>query len=126
MDVGKASGWTAARRVGAVNVVRARVVFTDNPRDTGRAVDKPRCTITSPGGLMFHRLQILASVAVVVPGLLSPGVLTAQTPVSQASAAESASMDTVAIQEWEVPWKDTRPRDPYVAPDGQVWFVGQA
>jgi virginiamycin B lyase len=24
-----------------------------------------------------------------------------------------------------VPWPDTRPRDPSVAPDGRVWFVGQ-
>lgn len=29
------------------------------------------------------------------------------------------------IQEWEVPYADSRPRDPYVAPDGRVWFVGQ-
>lgn len=31
----------------------------------------------------------------------------------------------VEIQEWQVPWEDTRPRDPYVAPDGDIWFVGQ-
>ena len=31
----------------------------------------------------------------------------------------------VTIQEWVVPWPDTRPRDPSVAPDGKVWFVGQ-
>lgn len=29
------------------------------------------------------------------------------------------------FQEWTVPWQDTRPRDPYMAPDGTVWFVGQ-
>lgn len=29
------------------------------------------------------------------------------------------------IREWDVPWEGTRPRDPYVAPDGKVWFVGQ-
>jgi virginiamycin B lyase len=29
------------------------------------------------------------------------------------------------IQEWKVPWENTRPRDPSVAPDGRVWFVGQ-
>lgn len=29
------------------------------------------------------------------------------------------------IKEWQVPWSDSRPRDPYVAPDGTVWFVGQ-
>lgn len=33
--------------------------------------------------------------------------------------------ETVDVREWEVPWEDTRPRDPYVGPDGDVWFVGQ-
>ena len=31
----------------------------------------------------------------------------------------------VEIQEWQVPWEKTRPRDPYVAPNGLVWFCGQ-
>lgn len=31
----------------------------------------------------------------------------------------------VEIQEWQVPWEESRPRDPYVAPDGDIWFVGQ-
>jgi Cu/Ag efflux pump CusA len=31
-----------------------------------------------------------------------------------------------AVKEWQVPWPDARPRDPSVAPDGRVWFVGQA
>lgn len=30
------------------------------------------------------------------------------------------------VSAWPVPWKDTRPRDPFVAPDGMVWFCGQA
>lgn len=38
---------------------------------------------------------------------------------------ESARADTVGIDEWAVPWENTRPRDPYVGPDGDVWFVGQ-
>ncbi|GIV62023.1 MAG: hypothetical protein KatS3mg044_0889 [Rhodothermaceae bacterium] len=29
------------------------------------------------------------------------------------------------IDEWPVPWENSRPRDPYVGPDGRVWFVGQ-
>jgi virginiamycin B lyase len=30
------------------------------------------------------------------------------------------------ISEWTVPFGDrTRPRDPFVAPDGRIWFVGQ-
>lgn len=31
----------------------------------------------------------------------------------------------VEITEWPVPWKDTRPRDPDVAPNGVIWLVGQ-
>ena len=36
-----------------------------------------------------------------------------------------SAVNPVEIQEWQVPWEDTRPRDPYVAPDGDIWFVGQ-
>lgn len=28
-------------------------------------------------------------------------------------------------EEFTVPWASSRPRDPYVAPDGRIWFVGQ-
>lgn len=31
----------------------------------------------------------------------------------------------LAIKEWNVPWTKSRPRDPAVAPDGKIWFVGQ-
>jgi virginiamycin B lyase len=31
----------------------------------------------------------------------------------------------VPIKEWTVPWPESRPRDPAVAPDGRIWFVGQ-
>ncbi|HET6604376.1 MAG TPA: hypothetical protein VFG21_09205 [Xanthomonadaceae bacterium] len=40
-------------------------------------------------------------------------------------AGQVAGADGVQITEHTVPWPDTRPRDPYVAPDGRVWFVGQ-
>ncbi|MGH8085204.1 MAG: hypothetical protein ACREPV_07995 [Lysobacter sp.] len=39
--------------------------------------------------------------------------------------AQDSPAPTVRIQEWQVPWPDTRPRDPYLAPDGRIWFVGQ-
>jgi virginiamycin B lyase len=42
-----------------------------------------------------------------------------------ASVAGAQQPVTIAIQEWPVPWKDTRPRDPAVAVDGSVWFAGQ-
>ena len=38
----------------------------------------------------------------------------------------SDSFSEIDLAEWEVPWERTRPRDPYVAPDGMVWFCGQA
>ena len=47
--------------------------------------------------------------------------------VGSAMAATPAlpAADTLEIQEWEVPWANTRPRDPTVARDGRIWFVGQ-
>lgn len=39
--------------------------------------------------------------------------------------ASTAGVDSVHIREWPVPWARSRPRDPDVAPDGRVWFVGQ-
>jgi virginiamycin B lyase len=39
--------------------------------------------------------------------------------------ASVALAQAVPTQEWEVPWKNSRPRDPMVAPNGHVWFVGQ-
>jgi virginiamycin B lyase len=41
-------------------------------------------------------------------------------------AGATASAPPVVITEWKVPWADTRPRDPYLDPQGRVWFVGQA
>jgi len=37
-----------------------------------------------------------------------------------------AQTNPIEIEEWTVEWKDTRPRDPAVADDGRIWFVGQA
>src|SRR5687767_9872273 len=42
-----------------------------------------------------------------------------------AFAFASPTQAAVALTDWLVPWPDTRPRDPDVAPDGSVWFVGQ-
>ncbi len=42
-----------------------------------------------------------------------------------APTAAQEMADLVEINEWQVPWENTRPRDPYLAPDGNVWFVGQ-
>jgi virginiamycin B lyase len=39
--------------------------------------------------------------------------------------ADTASADEPVVEEWEVEWGG-RTRDPSVAPNGKVWFVGQA
>jgi virginiamycin B lyase len=43
-------------------------------------------------------------------------------PERPTPTADSAAVE---ITEWRVPWERSRPRDPYVAGDGRVWFVGQ-
>lgn len=40
-------------------------------------------------------------------------------------AAQAETMESVEIIEWEVPWENTRPRDPWVSGPDRVWFVGQ-
>ncbi len=52
-----------------------------------------------------------------------PALLIAAALAMPIQAAEPAPQPV--IEEWAVPWPDTRPRDPYVGPDGLVWFVGQ-
>ena len=42
-----------------------------------------------------------------------------------AAGSASAGEPGLQITEVLVPWEDTRPRDPDVAPDGNIWFVGQ-
>jgi virginiamycin B lyase len=46
--------------------------------------------------------------------------------VAIAPAQGQAALDDPELQEWLVPYEDSRPRDPMVAPDGRVWFCGQA
>lgn len=55
----------------------------------------------------------LSSTALLLTTMLAPA-LTAQGPVV-----------TADVTEWTVPYEKSRPRDPYVAPDGRIWFAGQ-
>ena len=58
----------------------------------------------------MKRFTLFVAALLLAPGLASP---------------IAAQDDLVSITEWEVPWADSRPRDPHVGPDGRVWFVGQ-
>ncbi len=54
--------------------------------------------------------------------LMPLAVLTLGLSVDALTAQQAFEIE---IAEWTVPWEESRPRDPYVAPDGKVWFVGQ-
>lgn len=62
-------------------------------------------------------LSLLPSVAY----LVFSGAAPALSPPDPA-----ATLDSILVREWKVPWDKTRPRDPYVAQDGRIWFCGQA
>lgn len=56
------------------------------------------------------------------------GGLAAVVLLSGVARVEAQSGDPtppLVIEEWTVPYPESRPRDPMVAPDGRVWFVGQ-
>lgn len=63
---------------------------------------------------MIRSIPILATFAAAV--LLAAGILLSPGP----TAAQE-----VEIDEWPVPWENTRPRDPYVESPERIWFVGQ-
>lgn len=46
-------------------------------------------------------------------------------PAAFPASVDAQETDPVEIREWTVPWPETRPRDPALAPNGDVWFVGQ-
>lgn len=49
-----------------------------------------------------------------------------QTESEQNASSEGETTDIVkTVDEWSVPWDDAWSRDPNVAPDGNVYFVGQ-
>lgn len=66
---------------------------------------------------IFHRGKILT------------GLFFSLTLLISATAASEEKVDNLpsllTFKEWQVPWENSRPRDPYVSPEGMVWFVGQ-
>ncbi|MEO1251039.1 MAG: lyase [Pseudomonadota bacterium] len=53
---------------------------------------------------------------------LAVGFAFAAATMTQGAAGQSASVD---IREWEVPYENSRPRDPFAVSGDSVWFVGQ-
>jgi len=65
----------------------------------------------------MHRIVLL---------IIGSVLLNAGSPLPATAADQDALISNpINIEEWQVPWPNTRPRDPFVAPDGRVWFVGQ-
>jgi virginiamycin B lyase len=57
--------------------------------------------------------------------VLMPRALLALAILAATASAPAADLGSVEVKEWTVPWEKTRPRDPFVDPAGNVWFVGQ-
>jgi len=81
--------------------------------------------------MTMNRIGILFSMALLAsplaaqtndtePQIQSPEEVTIMTSPVAANPVQ------VEIKEWPVPWENTRPRDPDVAPNGVIWLVGQA
>jgi len=51
--------------------------------------------------------------------------LTLAGAVALAAAPAALAQDSVDIEEWKVPYEESRPRDPFAAGEDSVWFVGQ-
>ena len=66
------------------------------------------------------------SASVFRPLALSAALISWTGDAARVFAQQAATLAPVTITEWKVPWANTRPRDPFVAADGKVWFVGQA
>ncbi|MDH3297941.1 MAG: hypothetical protein OEM96_06670, partial [Gemmatimonadota bacterium] len=60
-----------------------------------------------------------------IPRVLSVGIAAGLVGVGTVVVPVRAQSPQLRVEEWTVPWPDSRPRDPYAAPDGRVWFVGQ-
>ena len=58
------------------------------------------------------------------PALALPLAALLAWPAEPVDAQDSALGDP-ELEEWVVPYAESRPRDPMVGPDGDVWFVGQ-
>lgn len=57
--------------------------------------------------------------------ILAAGLLTVSSAQAQPTENPTPQIPAVEIEEWTVPWPDSRPRDPDVAPNGTIWLVGQ-
>ena len=60
------------------------------------------------------------------PLVVSAALVSLTGDAASVFAQQAQTLAPLTITEWKVPWANTRPRDPYVAADGKVWFVGQA
>lgn len=57
--------------------------------------------------------------------VVSPGEAQEAREVEVSGTPMAESVADLEIREWDVPWEDTRPGDPYRAPDGTVHFAGR-
>jgi len=63
--------------------------------------------------------------ASVLAPLLALALMLSALPAAAAAQSADGFHGAPGLTEWEVPYEQSRPRDPFVGPDGHVFFVGQ-
>ena len=76
----------------------------------------------------LHRL-LLTTLLLSASALLTAPAHAAAISQANATPTENAKPSAQQLQpqitEWQVPWPDSRPRDPYIGGPDLIWFVGQ-
>jgi len=80
-------------------------------------------TMTASAHASTFRNRLYATFPIMT--LLGASFLLLSTHTANADSQQQDLPSLLEFTEWEVPWENTRPRDPYFSPDGSVWFVGQ-
>jgi virginiamycin B lyase len=130
--------------VGALLMSAASLAAQDLPDGPGKAEVEANCSTChnlnrvvnrtdSPEGWldMVHRMvgygAVFTNEDIQLMATYLGGAFPDRGPAQPKNAAMPVPADNVKIdiKEWKVPYDNTRPRDPYVAPDGTVYFVGQ-
>ena len=63
----------------------------------------------------MNKMRLTLMLAAALPALAS----------GQNAKQAGRADQTADLKAWDVPWPNSRPRDPYVDPKSRVWFVGQ-
>src|SRR2546428_7421456 len=113
--------WGLGRRVGTNCSWGSRLTWGGRSRRPITVLLNARSGVS----VSWRNDSLSAELSMIARFLCAAGAALALAPAVPAQQQTSAAAQPPVINEWPVPWERTRPRDPFVASDGRVWFVGQ-